>query len=276
MFFYNFDSLDNFINEDLISIVKSEENKLTKIIELYNMKKKAISNEFTNIDTVIDLANNLKSELENIINLYSKSPENNVQEIKASLIKYNKKEERLFNEILDFEKSVETNRISKIDIDKNPNDNSILIISEKDQMAYLPFFYNDVKNTYEKNKDKYANMQDVINTEYTTPLSRFKNSSISRFRESFKLIRDKENGSITKALDLGLELMFKYELNPIIISACRNLDELDIYLDCLDSNDLDDFKCFDIYISYLLLDIVLVLILLFFSYNLTLILQVLY
>ena len=123
------------------------------------MKKKAISNEFTNIDTVIDLANNLKSELENIINLYSKSPENNVQEIKASLIKYNKKEERLFNEILDFEKSVETNRISKIDIDKNPNDNSILIISEKDQMAYLPFFYNDVKNTYEKNKDKYANMQ---------------------------------------------------------------------------------------------------------------------
>lgn len=246
MFFYNFDSLDNFINEDLISIVKSEENKLTKIIELYNMKKKAISNEFTNIDTVIDLANNLKSELENIINLYSKSPENNVQEIKASLIKYNKKEERLFNEILDFEKSVETNRISKIDIDKNPNDNSILIISEKDQMAYLPFFYNDVKNTYEKNKDKYANMQDVINTEYTTPLSRFKNSSISRFRESFKLIRDKENGSITKALDLGLELMFKYELNPIIISACRNLDELDIYLDCLDSNDLDDFKCFDI------------------------------
>ena len=61
MFFYNFDSLDNFINEDLISIVKSEENKLTKIIELYNMKKKAISNEFTNIDTVIDLANNLKS-----------------------------------------------------------------------------------------------------------------------------------------------------------------------------------------------------------------------
>ena len=174
------------------------------------------------------------------------APENNVQEIKASLIEYNKKEERLFNEILDFEKSVETNRISKIDIDKNPNDNSILIVSEKDQMAYLPFFYNDVKNTYEKNKDKYANMQDVINTEYTTPLSRFKNSSISRFKESFKLIRDKENGSITKALDLGLELMFKYELNPIIISACRNLDELDIYLDCLDSNDLDDFKCFDI------------------------------
>ena len=40
--------------------------------------------------------------------------------------------------------------------------------------------------------------------------------------------------------------MFKYELNPIIICACRNLDELDIYLDCLEENELYDFKCFDI------------------------------
>ena len=40
--------------------------------------------------------------------------------------------------------------------------------------------------------------------------------------------------------------MFNYKLNPIIISACRNLDELDIYLDCLEENELDDFTCFEI------------------------------
>ena len=40
--------------------------------------------------------------------------------------------------------------------------------------------------------------------------------------------------------------MFKYELNPIVIAACRNLDELDIYLDCLDNNELYEFSCFDI------------------------------
>ena len=40
--------------------------------------------------------------------------------------------------------------------------------------------------------------------------------------------------------------MFKYELNPIIIAACRNLNELDIYLDCLEENELYDFKCFKI------------------------------
>ena len=40
--------------------------------------------------------------------------------------------------------------------------------------------------------------------------------------------------------------MFKYKLNPIVIAACRNLDELDIYLDCLENNELYDFKCFEI------------------------------
>ena len=40
--------------------------------------------------------------------------------------------------------------------------------------------------------------------------------------------------------------MFNYDLNPIIIAACRNLDELDIYLDCLLTNQLYDFKCFQI------------------------------
>ena len=40
--------------------------------------------------------------------------------------------------------------------------------------------------------------------------------------------------------------MFNYKLNPIIIAACRNLDELDIYLDCLETNQLYDFKCFEI------------------------------
>ena len=40
--------------------------------------------------------------------------------------------------------------------------------------------------------------------------------------------------------------MFKYDLNPILIAACRNLDELDIYLDCLYSKELFDFNCFEI------------------------------
>ena len=126
------------------------------------------------------------------------------------------------------------------------NDNPILLISEKEQKAFLPYRYRDVQEYYQKHKESFSSMEDVINKLYILPLSRFKNSSFSRFREAFYLVRNKENGSIAKALDLGLELMFHYDLNPIVIAACRNLDELDIYLDCLQENELSDFDCFEI------------------------------
>ena len=40
--------------------------------------------------------------------------------------------------------------------------------------------------------------------------------------------------------------MKKRFLHPAIISACRSLDELDVYLDCLEKNEVDDFKIFKI------------------------------
>ncbi|MBS5854436.1 MAG: hypothetical protein KIC56_04340 [Clostridium sp.] len=35
-------------------------------------------------------------------------------------------------------------------------------------------------------------------------------------------------------------------MHPAIITACKSIDELDIYLSCLEDNQLDDFKIFDI------------------------------
>ena len=125
-------------------------------------------------------------------------------------------------------------------------DNNVLIVSEKDQKAYLPYRYSDVENIYKNSENQYKSIKEVIQDLYIVPLDRFKNASLARFRETLSLVIHKEKSSIIKALDLGLELMFKYELNPIIIAACRNLDELDIYLDCLDENELFDFRCFEI------------------------------
>lgn len=48
------------------------------------------------------------------------------------------------------------------------------------------------------------------------------------------------------SFDLATELLFNYNLHPAIISACRNLDELDIYLDRPDSGETDKFSCFNI------------------------------
>ena len=125
-------------------------------------------------------------------------------------------------------------------------DRNILLVSEKDQKAYLPYFISDIEKIYKNSNKKYSSYQDVIESLYIVPLNRFKNASISRFRETLNLVLHKENLSIIKALDLGLELMFHYKLNPIIIAACRNLDELDLYLDCLEEDELFDFDCFEI------------------------------
>ena len=40
--------------------------------------------------------------------------------------------------------------------------------------------------------------------------------------------------------------MFNYNLYPAIITACKNLDELDIYLAYLETGEVDKFRIFDI------------------------------
>ena len=59
-------------------------------------------------------------------------------------------------------------------------------------------------------------------------------------------MRNKEKASLYKSFDLGIELMWNSLLNPAVITACKNLDELDIYLDYLDSNEIEKFKIFDV------------------------------
>lgn len=306
MLFYSFGTLDEFIENDLITSIQSESNRLEQIMTLYEAKKTNLDNVATNLinttntisknkldefysinnslkdtfedlENICNLAKFLKDSLVNIISLYDKNINYNYNEIKAELIEYNKKSDQLYRQIFDFEnkfnsvltsilqisfnskhlKKVKFNKISSSEmsasyinlrnnIEVNHEDNNQLLISEKEQKAYLPYKYEKVKEIFLTSNNKYKTMQDVIDSLYILPLNKFKNSSIARFREAFNLVRQKEHSSITKALDLGLELMFKYELNPIIIAACRSLDELDIYLAYLDENEAYEFNCFDI------------------------------
>lgn len=250
-----------------------DKNKLESFHDTVSLLKQL----FENVNAIQELASKLDKDLTSTISLYDKGVEINQDEIKANLVEYNKQRDELshsmiefeelnvsiFNVVIDFSFTGPSNKKNKkaiftrnnlfqekdklkVDIELEPYDNNLLIISEKDQKAYLPFFYTEVQEKFRNSKNSYSTLQEVINDLYIVDLTRFKNSAISRFKESFHLIRNKEHGSITKALELGLELMFKYELNPIIIAGCRNLDELDIYLDCLEENELSAFTCFTI------------------------------
>lgn len=253
-----------------------DKNQLENFYETVSLLKKS----FEHINNIQELTTKLDNDLTSIISLYDKSLDYHFDEIKANLVEYNKQRDELTHKILEFEtmntsilnatiklslnlshkthKKIEKQPIQisenvkpqkdtvKIDIELEPHDNNVLIVSEKEQKAYLPFFYTTVKEIYQNPENHYATLQDVVDELYVVPLENFKNSSLARFREAFRLIREKEKASVSKAFDLGLELMFRHELNPVIIAACRNLDELDIYLSYLEDNQAYEFSCFEI------------------------------
>lgn len=130
-------------------------------------------------------------------------------------------------------------------VDEGSKDNDTLLISETQQKVVLPYKIKDIEKVLEKNK-KYETIQDVIDGEYTFPIDKYKNSSKSRFKEAYNLMRKKEKASVFDSLSLATEVIFNSSLNPAVITACNNLDQLDIYLDCLSSNELDKFNYFKV------------------------------
>lgn len=121
-----------------------------------------------------------------------------------------------------------------------------LIISEIEKKVVLPYTLTDIKNILKASPAKYTSAQDVINQLYTIPLKYYKNSAISRFREAYRLVRQRDKGTLLQAVDLATELFFNYNLHPAIITACKNSNELDVYLSCLEYNELEDFTSFKI------------------------------
>jgi len=120
-----------------------------------------------------------------------------------------------------------------------------LLISDIQKMVILPYTKQELDAILEK-QSRYTTYKEVIEKKYTIPYSYYRVSSIARFKEAFKLMRNKEHASIKAAFDLGMELLFQYNLHPAIISACKNLDTLDIYLDYLETNETDKFDIFTI------------------------------
>lgn len=145
-----------------------------------------------------------------------------------------------------YEKKAATKKSkSKAQIEKNLTPGTLLI-SEIANKVVLPYTLKEVKDILKANPAKYSTVYDVINNVYTIPLKNYKNSSFARFNEAFKLVREREKGSVVQAFDLASELFFNYNLHPAVITACKNMTQLDVYLSCLEYNELEDFKYFKV------------------------------
>lgn len=123
-------------------------------------------------------------------------------------------------------------------------DNDTLFISQEEGKVYLPYKVADLQEELKLYPN--VTLKQLIKVKYIQPLDRYKFSIKARFNEAYELMREKEKKSASASIMLGLELMFEFNLHPAIITACKNLDELDIYLDCLDDNELEKFTCFKI------------------------------
>lgn len=140
----------------------------------------------------------------------------------------------------------ETTPKSKIKKHQSSLLENTLVISEKDGCVTLPYKISELKKILKKEPEKYDSLSDIVQLLYTIPIKNYKYSAISRFKEAYKLITQREHGSKKDALNLAAELFSNYSLHPAIITACKNLNELDIYLSCLEYNELEDFHFFKI------------------------------
>lgn len=214
----------NTIKEPIgIGVAVSSGNKLES-----NPEVASVSNDTTSENNTSDTTDVKSKELENTENTTVEEPQ--------------KEEPREIGIKLPTIGDIPHNT-SGIDLTK---DNDTLIISEEKNQVILPYKLSEVEKQYKKSKKKYASVEELIQNEYIVSTDNFKNPVKSRFREAYQLIKKKEHGHLKEAIELGFELMFQSNLNPAIIAACKSLKELDIYLDCLDENELDKFSCFNI------------------------------
>ena len=194
----------------------------------------------------VEKVEQLETEIKDVKN---DNEENNIEDLKNILQDLKIVLTNLGVNISELEVSLSPESASKTEtekiVDEGPKDSDTLLISETQSKVVLPYKINDIEKILEKNK-KYSTIQDVIDGEYTFPIDKYKNSSKSRFKEAYNLMRKKEKASVFDSLSLATEVIFNSSLNPAVITACNTLDQLDIYLDCLSSNELDKFNYFKV------------------------------
>lgn len=217
-----------------IDSISSINDRIKNCIKLFNEQIKEINERISDLCDLklISDVDKLKMEIESYNKKY--------KILKSKFINNSIYEEKI---ILDFLKIEDLNNK---EITKEIDDNPVLLISEIQNKVILPYSGEEVESILNNKNNEYKTHQEVIEKEFTRNLGDFKNVFESRFKEAYDLATKRENYSKLDGIKLGIELYGKRYLHPAIIAACRNTDELDVYLDCLEKNELNEFKIFEI------------------------------
>ncbi|MBR3324689.1 MAG: hypothetical protein IKG14_01395 [Clostridia bacterium] len=223
-----------------------------KKIYSYNKKYEEIKDKFLNYYLSEDNTNVLfiKSVITESSLKHEKANEKKTLVLEKTIEKSNKYDDKLISNV---ENTSEKKEISTENLQSNKKigekelkNNDTLLISEKLNKVFLPYTAKEVEQIYNNENSKYKDLEEVINENFVRDFSDYNFQFLSRYKETMKLAKEREGYSIFDSIVLATEMIGKRFLHPAIISACRNIYELDVYLDCLDKNELEDFKIFKI------------------------------
>ena len=127
--------------------------------------------------------------------------------------------------------------------ESNDSEERVLFISYKENYAILPYSTQDLERYFSDNPEKYSSLQDIIDKEYTISLE---NYTSSIYDECISVAKKSPDYNTLKAIKFANNAKRIENANPLVIKACRNLDEVEKYLDCLENNTLDSFDLFKI------------------------------
>lgn len=266
------DSIDFFDDIDFTKInsFKSSYKKTTENYILEDDDEEAYenySNKTSDISSAIDAEENEEVE-ENIEENYSFeinddgfliSNDDNILDVDDENIIYEEEDNEIYDDEHDKELASEKHFSNKSE-DENLSisekiekikaasyDNETLIISENTNKVYLPYKISELLKYVESYPDVYTSLSDVVEQEFILPFDYFtKHPYKVRFFETFNLIRNRAGYSVFTALRFSVKLLYKTNLNPAIIAACKTQTELKSLLYHLDNDDLKEFKYFNI------------------------------
>lgn len=236
------EEISNNINKEIIDLlikVEADESNVSEskfIDEIASLKTKIA--DFSNVveDMKVTILQN-DSSIQDFINN---------EEVQNYFKEFSIKYANILQDIQKQEpKKIEENvTINSKDIKEN---NNCLLISETKKKVYLPYSKTEILEYLDKYPNQYTSFEDVVKQEFVYPIDYYlKHPAVSRFRETYALVRDREAKSIFEAFKVAMDIMFNYSLNAAIIAACKSQSQLENYLECLESKKLDDFKDFEI------------------------------
>lgn len=220
-----------------------------RILNKYNQEYIEIRNNYINNSVGEEqiTTNYTNGLMDGVAKTFEKIKEKHEIEMKKIL---NEKENTQLTEQKDikFMQENQTINYAEENITKNSQlkNNDTLLISEKLGKVILPYRAEEILEIFNSENSKYVSYEEVIKDKFTRRFSEFKIQFASRYNETMKLARERENYNMADAILLSAEMMKKRYLHPAIIAACKNLNELDVYLDCLDKNEIEEFRIFKI------------------------------